>query len=88
MLTKQHQEKYAAFYAATHHNEHLDSKTEVLVGLAAAMAMNCAPCTDYYLQQAKKQGISKAEISEVTAKVMAVAAGQKKLQAQAALENY
>ena len=60
--------------------ETLDSKTELLVGLSAAIAMNCQPCTKYYLLKAKEAGIKKEEISEVMAKVMAVAAGQKKLQ--------
>jgi alkylhydroperoxidase/carboxymuconolactone decarboxylase family protein YurZ len=87
MLGK-HQEPYGAFYRSTHDNEHLDSKTELLVGLSAAMAMNCLPCTKYYLTQANKAGITKGEISDVTAKVMAVAAGQKKLQMQEVLEKY
>ncbi|CAK3790887.1 Carboxymuconolactone decarboxylase-like domain-containing protein [Vibrio crassostreae] len=87
MLGK-HQEPYGAFYRSTHDNEYLDSKTELLVGLAAAMGMNCLPCTNYYLKQAKKAGITKGEISDVTAKVMAVAAGQKKLQFQKVLERY
>lgn len=60
----------------------------MLVGLAAAMAMNCAPCTRYYLLQAKQAGITKGEISDVTAKVMAVAAGQKKLQMQEVISKY
>ncbi|EED26814.1 hypothetical protein VPMS16_2134 [Vibrio sp. 16] len=38
--------------------------------------------------EAKKAGISKGEISDVTAKVMAVAAGQKKLQMQEVLNKY
>jgi alkylhydroperoxidase/carboxymuconolactone decarboxylase family protein YurZ len=52
------------------------------------MAMNCLPCTRYYLHEAKKAGITKGEISDVTAKVMAVAAGQKKLQMQEVLTKY
>lgn len=88
MLTKQQQALYDSFYASTHQNEFLDQKTELLVGLSAAMAMNCAPCTDYYLRQAKKNHISKGEISEVLAKVMAVAAGQKRLQFQEVLSNF
>ncbi|GMQ46443.1 carboxymuconolactone decarboxylase family protein [Vibrio sp. 10N] len=87
MLGK-HQEPYGAFYHSTHDNEHLDTKTELLVGLSAAMAMNCLPCTRYYLHEAKKAGITKGEISDVTAKVMAVAAGQKKLQMQEVLTKY
>ncbi len=81
MLSKHHQQRYDAFYESTHTNEHLDQKTELLVGPATAMAMNCQPCTRYYLNQAKA-GVKKAAMSEVLAKVMAVAAGQKQLQAQ------
>lgn len=88
MLTEQHQKHYDSFYESTHQNEYLDRKTEVLVGLSAAMAMNCAPCTHYYLKQAIKAGISKDEIAEVLAKVMAVAAGQKRLQMQAVISDY
>lgn len=87
MLTKRQQELYDSFYESTHSNEYLDRKTEVLVGLSAALAMNCSPCTGYYLEQAKKADITKGEISEVLAKVMAVAAGQKRLQMQEELEN-
>ncbi|WP_026971442.1 carboxymuconolactone decarboxylase family protein [Aliagarivorans marinus] len=87
MLGK-HQAAYEQFYHSTHENDHLDSKTELLVGLAAAMAMNCQPCTRYYLHQAKQAGITKGEVTDVTAKVMAVAAGQKKLQMQEVLQHY
>ena len=88
MLTKRQQELYNSFYESTHNNEYLDQKTEVLVGLSAAMAMNCAPCARYYLEQAKKAAISKGEISEVLAKVMAVAAGQKRLQMEELIAGY
>ncbi|MCP4389200.1 MAG: carboxymuconolactone decarboxylase family protein [Gammaproteobacteria bacterium] len=88
MLTKAQQEKYASFYESTHKNEFLDQRTEVLVGLSAAMAMNCLPCTHYYLRQAKKAKIAKGELKEVLAKVMAVAAGQKRLQMQEVMEKY
>ena len=81
MLKDKQQQLYNDFYESTHNNEYLDSKTELLVGLSAAIAMNCQPCTEYYLLRAKKAGITKGEISEVLSKVMAVAAGQKKLQA-------
>ncbi|MDH5218826.1 MAG: carboxymuconolactone decarboxylase family protein [Gammaproteobacteria bacterium] len=88
MLTQQHEDTYTEFYDSTHTNEYLDLKTELLVGLAAAMAMNCQPCTRYYLIQAKNADISKGEISEVLAKVMAVSAGQKRLQMAEVLEKY
>lgn len=87
MLGK-HQKTYDVFYQSTHENDFLDRKTEVLVGLAAAMAMDCAPCTRYYLLEAKTAGVSQGEIGDVTAKVMAVSAGQKKLQMQQVLSKY
>ena len=87
ILTDKQQELYDSFYESTHSNEYIDTKTEILVGLSAAMAMNCTPCTSYYLQKAKKAKIEKGVISEVIAKVMAVAAGQKRLQAQEIIEK-
>ena len=88
MLTKRQKKLYNSFYESTHKNEYLDQKTEILVGLSAAIAMNCAPCTEYYLNLAKSVNISRDEISEVLAKVMAVAAGQKRLQAKEVIEKY
>lgn len=88
MLTEDQQQQYENFYSSTHNNQFLDNKTEVLVGLASAIALNCKPCTHYYLKQAKKVGVNKGEISEVIAKVMAVAAGQKKLQTAAVIADY
>jgi alkylhydroperoxidase/carboxymuconolactone decarboxylase family protein YurZ len=87
ILTKKHQKLYESFYESTHNNDYLDTKTEILVGLSAALAMNCSPCTSYYLKVAKKENISKGEIKEVLAKVMAVAAGQKRLQLQEVIEE-
>ena len=82
ILTENQNKLYNSFYESTHNNQHLNSKTEILVGLSAGLAMNCEPCTLYYLKIAKKEKISRGEISEVIVKVMAVAAGQKRLQAQ------
>ncbi|MBX3673250.1 MAG: carboxymuconolactone decarboxylase family protein [Opitutaceae bacterium] len=79
---------YKAFYDSTIDNEFLDAKTELLVGLAAAMALNCIPCQRYYLDRAKSAGITKGEISEVLAKVMAVSAGQKRLQFEETCTRY
>ncbi len=76
MLRKKQKELYDAFYQSTHDNKYLDSRTEILVGLSAAISMNCQPCTKYYLEKAKAVGIRKGKISEVVAKVMAVSAGQ------------
>jgi len=88
ILTKKQRELYDLFYESTHQNEHLDSKTEILIGLSAAIAMNCEPCTSYYLKKAKEANVSKGEISETLAKVMAVAAGQKRLQFQDVVDKY
>ena len=88
ILTKKQRELYDSFYESTHQNEHLDSKTEILIGLSAAIAMNCEPCTSYYLKKAKEANVSKGEISETLAKVMAVAAGQKRLQFQDVVDKY
>jgi alkylhydroperoxidase/carboxymuconolactone decarboxylase family protein YurZ len=88
ILTKKQKELYDSFYESTHQNEHLDSKTEILIGLSAAIAMNCEPCTSYYLKKAKQADITKGEISETLAKVMAVAAGQKRLQFQDVIDKY
>ncbi len=87
ILTDKQQQLYDSFYESTHNNEYIDSKTEILVGLSAALAMNCSPCTSYYLMKAKKENISKGAISEVIAKVMAVAAGQKRLQVHEVIES-
>lgn len=87
ILTKKQKELYDSFYESTHLNEHLDSKTEILIGLSAAIAMNCEPCTSYYLKKAKQADITKGEISETLAKVMAVAAGQKRLQFQDVIDK-
>ncbi len=88
MLNDKQQRLYEAFTTSTHEGEHLDSKTETLIGLAAAMAMDCAPCTNYYMKLARQQKVSKEEISEVLAKVMSVAAGQKRLQMLDVMEKY
>lgn len=85
-LSKEQNKLYDAFYNSTIDDGVLDEKTEHLVGLAAAMATNCAPCTAFYVQRCKKAGIAKAEIQAVLAKVMAVAAGQKRLQTEKALQ--
>jgi alkylhydroperoxidase/carboxymuconolactone decarboxylase family protein YurZ len=88
MLKEDQKKLYDAFYESTHNNEYLDEKTEILVGLSAAISLNCQPCTNFYLLKAKEAGIKKGEISEVVAKVMAVAAGQKKLQTQEVLSEF
>lgn len=87
-LTARHQETYAEFYNSTRENEYLSKREGLLVGLAAAMAVNCLPCQRFYMMECKKQGISRGDFSEVLAKVMAVSAGQKRLQFQEVLDRY
>lgn len=88
MLKKSQRKLYDAFYESTQNNEFLDERTELFVGLAAAIAMDCGPCMKYYLKKCKDAGIKKAELSEVIAKVMAVAAGQKKLQLEKVIRKF
>lgn len=86
ILTPKQQKLYDSFYESTHNNQYIDTNTEILVGLSAALAINCSPCTCFYLKKARQENISRGVISEVLAKVMAVAAGQKRLQVQEILE--
>jgi len=88
MLTDRQQELYNAFSESTHKNEYLDPKTAAIVGLSVALAINCSACAEYYLQLAKNENVSKDEIAEITAKVMAVSAGQKRVQAQRVMDKY
>ena len=90
MLTDQ--QLYNAFYGTLsklgHSNEHLDAKTDGLIGLAAAYAMNCAPCSAYSLKQPQKSDVTQGELQEVLVKVMAISAGQKHLQAAGLYSRY
>lgn len=86
-LSKTQQKLYDQFYESTCKDTALDSKTELLVGLASAIALNCQPCTSFYLKRCKKDNVSKAEIQAVLAKVMAVSAGQKRLQTESVIAN-
>ena len=87
MLKDDQRKLYDDFYQSTHDNEFLDSKTELLVGLSAAIALNCVPCTRYYLEKCGAAGVAKGEVAEVLAKVMAVSAGQKRLQTEEAVRE-
>ncbi len=87
-LDDRHQKLFSQFYESTHKSKHIDEKTAVLVGLAAAMAINCYPCMNFYLKLAGKNKVTKGEIGDVLAKVMAVSAGQKLTQFEEALSKY
>ena len=79
MLNVQHSDSWSSFYGSTSRGAVLDERTMVLIGLAAAMAVDCEPCTEAYLAKCKEHGISDAEIADVLAKVMAVSAGKRKI---------
>ena len=87
MLRDEQKKLYDDFYESTHENVFLDATTEILVGLSAAISLNCQTCTKYYHEKSKQAGIKKGEISEVIAKVMAVSAGQKRLQTEEVIKN-
>lgn len=72
---------YECLNRSGHNNGHLNSKTKLPVSLAAACAMNCTTFSAYTLSQAQKAKISRGALQKVLAKVMAVAAVQKRLQA-------
>lgn len=42
----------------------LSHRDRELVALGAALAANCIPCIDYHVPEARKAGLSDAEISE------------------------
>ncbi len=42
----------------------LTSRDRELVALAAALAANCIPCVEYHIPEARKAGLSDAEIRE------------------------
>ncbi len=79
MLNAPHSEIWSSFYASTSKGAVLDERTMVLIGLAAAIALDCDPCAEAYLKKCREVGISGAETADVLAKVMAVSAGKKKI---------
>ena len=76
MLPEQQQKTFGEFYDSVRENTILDPKTTLLLHLAAAMALGCSPCMEYYLGQVEKAGITAAEIGAVQGVVMAVSAGK------------
>ena len=45
----------------------LNHRDRELVALGAALASNCVPCIEYHVPEARKAGLSEAEISEAIA---------------------
>ncbi len=76
MLPEKQQKSFGEFYDTVRHNEILEPKTTLLLHLAAAMALGCSPCMEYYLGQVEKEGITTEEIGAVQSVVMAVSAGR------------
>lgn len=76
MLSGNAKVTFEEFYDAVRHNEVLPAKTTYLLHLAAAMAVGCVPCMEYYLKQKEQEGASEEEISTVQAIVMAVSSGR------------
>ena len=75
-LPQKQAEAFQAFYNSARHNEVLDEKTTVMIHLAAAMAVACNPCMEYYLSQVEKAGITEEEIGVIQSIVMAVSGGR------------
>ena len=76
MLPEKQQNAFGEFYDTVRHNEILEPKTTLLLHLAAAMALGCSPCMEYYLGQVEKEGVTAEEIGAVQSVVMAVSAGR------------
>ncbi len=76
MLTGNPKDTFEAFYDAARNNEVLPAKTTYLLHLAAAIAVGCVPCMEYYLKQKEQEGVRDEEISTVQAIVMAVSSGR------------
>jgi len=87
MMTYRQQQLFEQFRESTHANEHLNAEEGIIVGLTAAMALDCKPCLRYYISLAKRAGISEGKVSEVLAKVMVVSANKKRLSANDAMHR-
>jgi len=81
-MLPQQKKAFGEFYKSAHDNGVLDDKTTLMIHLAAAMALGCYPCMEYYLAQTDKAGLTGEEISAVQAIVMAVSAGKVNAQLQ------
>jgi len=57
----------------------LDKKTIELIATAVSICVNCVPCTDFHIDEAKKHGATSKEVNKVFKIVMAVNAGKNKV---------
>lgn len=65
---------YMNFYKHTYGKTILDRKTKEFIAIAAALSSGCKNCLEGHLKKAIKHGASQAEISEVMAITLGVAA--------------
>lgn len=65
---------YMNFYKHTYGKTILDRKTKEFIAIAAALSSGCKNCLEGHLKKAVKHGASQAEISEVMAITLGVAA--------------
>lgn len=65
---------YMSFYKHTYGKSTLDRKTKEFIAIAAALATGCKNCLEGHLKKAVKHGATRAEISEVMAVTLGVAA--------------
>ena len=57
----------------------LEKKTIELIATAVSICVNCGPCTDFHISEARKYGATSKEINKVFKIVMAVSAGKIKV---------
>jgi AhpD family alkylhydroperoxidase len=65
---------YMSFYKHTYSKSTLDRKTKEFIAISAALATGCKNCLEGHLKKAIKHGATRAEISEVMAVTLGVAA--------------
>lgn len=65
---------YMSFYKHTYGKSVLDRKVKEYVAIAAALTSGCKNCLEGHLKKAIKHGATRAEISEVMAITLGVAA--------------
>jgi len=80
MLPEKQNKAFTEFYNSARNNDILDSKTTLMIHMAASMAVGCYPWMDHYLGVAKEEGISEKEIGAVLSIVMAVSGGRVRAQ--------
>ena len=75
MLNEEHERAFEELFEAMLTGSGLDDVTLYLVSLAAALALGCPTCIQYFTAQAKSAGVDQQRLEGVAAAAMAVAAG-------------